>query len=193
MIESGLVTGADGRTRCWWSGDDPLYTAYHDEEWGRPLHDERALYELLCLEGFQSGLSWITILRKRPAFREAFAGFEPEKVAAFDDRDVARLLDDAGIVRHRGKITATLANAAAVLAMREAGTSLTEVAWSYAPAESGVWRTIDEIPSSTPESTALAKALRSWGMRFVGPTTVYAFMQSAGLVDDHMAGCWRRD
>lgn len=188
----GVITGADGVARCWWSGEDPAYCAYHDDEWGRPLQDERALFELLCLEGFQAGLAWITILRKRPAFRTAFAGFDIESVARFGERDVARLLDDAGIVRHRGKITAAIANARAIEAMHEAGTTLTEVVWSHAPERrAAALATIDEIPAATAESAALAKALRRWGLRFVGPTTVYAFMQSAGLVDDHLAGCHR--
>jgi DNA-3-methyladenine glycosylase I len=190
--ETGVVTGADGRRRCWWGGDDPDYVAYHDDEWGRPLHDERALYELLCLEGFQAGLSWITILRKRPAFRTAFAGFDIATVAAFDEEDVARLLADAGIVRHRGKITASIDNARAVQSMHAAGTSLEEVLWSHAPTpRPRPLQNRSEIPAETPASKELAAVLRRWGMRFVGPTTVYAFMQSAGLVDDHLAGCHR--
>jgi DNA-3-methyladenine glycosylase I len=184
--------GADGVERCWWCGDDPLYVSYHDEEWGRPLHDERTLFELLCLEGFQAGLSWITILRKRVAFREAFEGFDPEVVARFGEREVERLLADPGIVRHRGKISATIANAEAVVAMHHEGTSLEQLVWSHAPApRKRPLRSRAEIPAETPESAALAKALRGRGMRFVGPTTVYAFMQSAGLADDHLAGCHR--
>ncbi len=187
-----VVVGADGVRRCWWCGDDPIYVRYHDEDWGTPLHDERALFELLCLEGFQAGLSWITILRKREAFRAAFEGFEPETVARYGPGDVDRLLADAGIVRHRGKITATIANAQAVLAMRDEGTSLAEVVWSYAPTtRRRPLRARADIPAATPESAALARALRTRGMRFVGPTTVYAFMQSAGVVDDHLAGCHR--
>ena len=190
---AGVVTGADGVARCWWSGDDPEYCAYHDDEWGKPLRDEQTLFELLTLEGFQAGLAWITILRKRPGFRLAFAGFDIEAVAAFGDGDVERLLADAGIVRHRGKITATVGNAQAVLAMHAAGTTLSEVVWSHAPVpRRQPLRSIDEIPAKTSESVALARVLqRQWGMRFVGPTTVYAFMQSAGLVDDHLAGCHR--
>jgi DNA-3-methyladenine glycosylase I len=186
------VRGGDGLTRCWWCGDDVLYVGYHDREWGTPLRDERALFELLCLEGFQAGLSWITILRKRVAFREAFDGFDVRRVARYDDDDVARLLANPAIVRHRGKITATIANAQAVLAMRDAGTSLKQIVWSHAPlprAEPPDRR--EQIPAQTPESQALARDLRKWGMRFVGPTTVYAFMQSAGLVDDHLAHCHR--
>jgi len=188
----GTIRGADGITRCWWCGDDPLYVDYHDREWGTPLHDERALFELLCLEGFQAGLSWITILRKREAFRAGFQGFDPAIVARYSEGDVDRLLADAGIVRHRGKITATIANAQAVLAMAADATSLEEVVWSHAPvARARPLRRRSEIPAETPESARLAKALRKRGMRFVGPTTVYAFMQSAGLVDDHLAGCHR--
>lgn len=187
-----MIIGDDGLARCWWCGDDPLYRAYHDDEWGRPLRDERGLFELLTLEGFQAGLAWITILRKRPALRSAFSGFEIETVAGFGARDVTRLLGDAGIVRHRGKITAAIANAQAVVAMHESGTSLSDVVWSHAPAVARSRpRSIDEIPAKTPESTELARALRRRGMRFVGPTTAYAFMQSAGIVDDHLARCHR--
>jgi DNA-3-methyladenine glycosylase I len=188
---SSTVIGSDGVVRCWWCGDDPLYVGYHDEEWGRPLRDERALFELLCLEGFQAGLSWITILRKRVAFREAFAGFAVDEVAAFDEEDVHRLLADPGIVRHRGKITATIANARAVQSMHETGSTLTEVVWSHAPLARAAPPHRGAIPAETDDSAALARELRRWGMRFVGPTTVYAFMQSAGLVDDHVAGCHR--
>ena len=188
----GTTKGADAITRCWWCGDDPLYVDYHDREWGTPIHDERSLFELLCLEGFQAGLSWITILRKREAFRAAFQGFDPDVVAGYSEGDVNRLLGDAGIVRHRGKITATIGNAQAVLAMGEEGTSLEQVVWSHAPGpRKRPLRDRSEIPAETAESAALAKALRKRGMRFVGATTVYAFMQSAGLVDDHLAGCHR--
>jgi DNA-3-methyladenine glycosylase I len=173
--------------RCWES-TDPAYNRYHDEEWGRPVVDERGLYEKLCLEGFQSGLSWLTILRKRDAFRAAFAGFEPERVAEFDEQDVARLLADAGIVRHRGKIEAAIANAAAVLELRVAGTPLPKLVWSYrvdgrAPRSPRDWQ------AKTPESEALSKELRGSGFRFVGPTTVYATMQACGVVNDHLATC----
>ncbi len=187
-----LVEGADGLRRCWWCGDDADYLAYHDHEWGVPLRDERALYELCCLEGFQAGLSWITILRKRPAFRRAFEGFVPERVADYGEADVERLLGDACIVRHRGKITAAVANANAVLDMRAAGTSLIEVVWSHAPAVPGTAPSKRaDVPVATAAAEALASALRGWGVRFVGPTTAYALMQSAGLVDDHLVGCWR--
>ena len=177
--------------RCWGTSDE-AYLRYHDEEWGRPVRDERGVYERLCLEGFQSGLSWLTILRKRPAFRESFAGFDPERVAQFGERDVDRLLADAGIVRHRGKIEAAIANARATVALRDAGEPLHELFWSHAPA-------VHEAPASpadwaptTPESAALAKQLRLAGFRFVGPTTVYAAMQACGVVNDHLATCWVR-
>jgi DNA-3-methyladenine glycosylase I len=173
--------------RCFGAGD-PLYEAYHDEEWGRPVRDERGIYERLCLEAFQSGLSWLVILRKRPAFRAAFAGFDPAVVARFDDADVARLLADAGIVRNRLKIEATVANARAVL---ELDTPLDELLWSFAPATHRRPATLAEVPAVSPESTAMAKELKRRGLRFVGPTTCYALMQAAGLVDDHVQTCWR--
>jgi DNA-3-methyladenine glycosylase I len=173
--------------RCW-ETSDPLYERYHDEEWGRPVVDERGLLERMCLEGFQSGLSWLTILRKREAFRAAFAEFEPERIATFGEDDVRRLLEDAGIVRHRGKIEAAIANGHATLTLREAGTPLPALVWSYrvdgeAPRRPSDWR------ASTPESVALSKDLRRAGFRFVGPTTVYAAMQACGVVNDHLAGC----
>jgi DNA-3-methyladenine glycosylase I len=192
--DDGGVTAAAGLTRCWWAGEDELYCAYHDDEWGRPLRDERALFELLCLEGFQSGLSWLTILRKRNAFREAFAGFDIAAVARFEEPDILRLLGDAGIVRHRGKIVATIANARAVEAMHAAGTTLTEVVWSHAPvAREEPLLHRRQVPDRTEESTELARVLRRWGMRYVGPTTAYAFMQAAGVVDDHLVGCHRAE
>jgi DNA-3-methyladenine glycosylase I len=177
--------------RCWTSSD-PSYDVYHDEEWGRPVQDERGLYERLSLEGFQSGLSWLTILRKREGFRAAFEGFDPDVVARFDERDVERLLGDASIVRHRGKIEAAIANARATLALRET-TPLHELFWSYAPAAHVPPSTQADWHASTPESTALAKELRRRGFRFVGPTTVYAAMQACGVVNDHVADCWVRD
>jgi DNA-3-methyladenine glycosylase I len=185
-----LRVGSDDLPRCAWVGDDELYRQYHDLEWGRPLHGDRALFEKISLEGFQSGLSWITILRKREGFRAAFAGFDPEVVADFGPHDVERLLGDASIVRNRAKIEATIANARAVLDLRDAGTSLAELLWSFAPAEPRppVER-LGDLPSSTPESKALAKALKARDFRFVGPTTAYAAMQACGLVDDHVAGC----
>jgi DNA-3-methyladenine glycosylase I len=170
--------------RCWWGSSTPEYIAYHDEEWGRPVHDDRALFEKLCLEAFQSGLSWITILRKRESFRAAFAGFEIERVAAFGEQDVARLMADEGIVRNRAKIEATIANARAA-----ADLGLAELLWSFAPEPRPRPRTRADIPAVTPESTALAKELKKRGFRFVGPTTAYALMQACGLVDDHIDGC----
>ena len=176
--------------RCWESADE-AYNRYHDEEWGRPVVDEHGLYERFCLEGFQSGLSWLTILRKRENFRAAFADFEPERVARFDEADIQRLLGDAGIVRHRGKIEAAIANAGATLALRETGRTLPELVWSYrvdgpAPKSRGDWL------AKTPGSEALSKELRRAGFRFVGPTTVYAAMQACGIVNDHLATCpWR--
>jgi DNA-3-methyladenine glycosylase I len=186
-----VSTSAD-RQRCWGT-TDPLYVAYHDEEWGRPVRDERGLYERLCLEGFQSGLAWITILRKRGNFRSAFAGFDPEKVARFGEGDIERLLGDAGIVRHRGKIEATIANAHGVLALREAGTPLHELVWSFRPEKYGVPKTTADWFAQTPESKELSKRLKASGFRFVGPTTVWAAMQACGVVNDHLAGCWVRD
>jgi len=179
--------------RCFGSGD-PLYRAYHDEEWGRPVRDERGLFERISLEAFQSGLAWITILRKREAFRAAFAGFDPERVAAFGEQDVARLLADTGIVRNRLKIEATIANARAVLDLRDEGTPLPEVIWAHRPA-AGRPAPADwgDVPAITEESTALAKTLKRHGFRFVGPTTAYAAMQACGLVNDHLAGCVARD
>jgi DNA-3-methyladenine glycosylase I len=189
-MADGVATGADGVMRCTWCGDDPVYVAYHDDEWGRPLRGDRNLFELLCLEGFQAGLAWITILRKREGFRAAFAGFDLEAIAAFGPRDLKRLLGDASIVRHRGKIEATIANAQATLALRDEGGGLDELVWSHAPARRrGRLRRLADVPTSTDESKALSKALQRAGFRFVGPTTVYAFMQSAGLVDDHLSGC----
>jgi DNA-3-methyladenine glycosylase I len=186
----GLRVGGDGVARCWWAGEDPLYVAYHDEEWGRPVRDDARLYEKLCLEGFQSGLSWLTILRKRPAFRAAFAGFDPAVVAGFGEPDVERLLADAGIVRHRGKVEAAIANARVVLDVAAAHGSFATYVWWFAP-EGPRSRpaTAAEVPSTSPESVALARDLKRRGARFVGPTTAYAFMQSMGLVDDHVAGC----
>jgi DNA-3-methyladenine glycosylase I len=175
-------------TRCFGDGD-PLYERYHDDEWGRPVRDERALFEKLSLEAFQSGLSWVTILRKREAFRTAFVGFEPAAVAAFGPADVERLLVDAGIVRNRAKIEATIANAAATLALREAGEPLDELVWSHRPAPRPAPAAFADVPATVPESVALAKLLRRRGFRFVGPTTLYALMQADGLVNDHLAGC----
>jgi len=178
--------------RCAWvPADDPLYVAYHDEEWGVPVRDDRALFELLNLEGAQAGLSWSTILRKREGYRNAFAGWDVAAVARFGERDVERLLGDAGIVRHRGKIEAVIGNARATLAL---DVPLAELLWSFVDGEPRVnaWRTVAEIPASTPESAAMSKELKRLGFRFTGPTTCYAFMQAAGLVDDHTTDCFRR-
>ncbi len=178
--------------RCW-STTDELYLAYHDEEWGRPVTDERGLLERLCLEGFQSGLSWLTILRKRENFRAAFAGFDPETVARFGARDVTRLLKDAGIVRHRGKIEAAIANARGTLTLREAGTPLEELVWSHRPQKRrAAPKSFKDLAATTPESAALSKELKRAGFRFVGPTTVYAAMQACGVVNDHLATCFVR-
>jgi DNA-3-methyladenine glycosylase I len=185
-----LVVGEDGRSRCGWADAAPIYRAYHDDEWGQPQHDEVRLFEKLCLEAFQAGLSWLTILRKREAFRSAFAGFELEKVAAFAPADVERLMADRGIVRNRAKIEAAVVNARAALAVPE---GLSRLLWSFAPPPDRRPRprTFADLPAATPESTAMAKDLRRRGFRFVGPTTAYALMQATGMVDDHLAGCWR--
>jgi DNA-3-methyladenine glycosylase I len=187
---SDLVVGKDGRARCRWGASTPDYARYHDEEWGRPVRDDDALYEKLCLEAFQSGLSWLTILRKREAFRAAFAGFEIAAVARFGERDVERLMGDAGIVRNRAKIEAALANAKAAAELGD----LSGLIWSFAPDPDArpAPRSMAEVPAVTPESTALAKALKKQGFRFVGPTTAYALMQACGLVNDHLEGCWAR-
>jgi len=191
-----LLTGPDGLLRCPWCAAAPDYLAYHDDEWGRPVVDEVRLFEKLCLEGFQSGLSWLTILRKREGFRRAFAGFEPERVARFGAREVARLLGDAGIVRHRGKIEATIANARALCSLRDAGGSLPRLVWRFEPAPASRPKRLTLAAlrklTATPESTALSKALKASGFRFVGPTTCYAFMQAMGLVNDHLEGCHAR-
>ncbi len=181
------------RERCPWAGDDPLYVAYHDEEWGVPSADERHLFEMIVLEGFQSGLSWRTILMKRQAFRRAFAGFDWKKVARFGAADVRRLLGDAGIVRHRGKIEATIQNARALAALHAGGGSLAALAWAAVGGAPIVNRPrrLGEVPPQTAESKALSKALKARGFGFVGPTTVYAFLQACGLVNDHLVGCPR--
>jgi DNA-3-methyladenine glycosylase I len=188
---SSRSTSTEPPQRCWPAGD-PLYVAYHDEEWGRPVTDERGLYERFCLEGFQSGLAWLTILRKRESFRQAFAEFDPDVVARFTERDVTRLLDDAGIVRHRGKIEATIANARGVLSLRDAGTPLHELVWSFAPEPYTPPRTTADWQAQTAESKELSKRLKAAGFRFVGPTTAWAAMQACGVVNDHLATCWVR-
>ncbi|KAA9106448.1 DNA-3-methyladenine glycosylase I [Microbacterium rhizomatis] len=186
---SSVRVGEDGIARCGWADSDPEYRRYHDEEWGTALHGDRALFEKMSLEGFQAGLSWITILRKRPRFREVFAGFDPAVVAAFGPDDIERLMGDAGIIRNRAKIEATISNSRLMLDL-EPG-ELDALLWSFAPAQHRPPATFAEVPATTPESEAMSKALRTRGFRFVGPTTMYALMQSAGMVDDHVAGCWR--
>jgi DNA-3-methyladenine glycosylase I len=176
------------RSRCGWATATPDYVAYHDEEWGTPLHGERNLFERLSLEAFQSGLSWLIILRKRPGFRAAFAEFDVDAVAGFDESDRARLLADAGIVRNRAKIDATIANARAI---RDGIDDLDALLWSFAPTAHDRPRTLADVPATSPESVAMAKELKKRGLRFVGPTTVYALMQATGMVDDHIATCWR--
>ena len=186
-MSGGPVAGPDGVLRCPWGTGTPDYTAYHDDEWGRPLHGDAALFERVSLEAFQSGLSWLTILRKRPAFRSAFAGFDPAAVAAFGDADIERLMADAGIVRNRAKVLATIANARATV---ELAGGLDELLWSFAPdGDRPAPVTTAEVPAITPESTAMAKALKRNGFRFVGPTTAYALMQATGMVNDHLADC----
>ncbi|GGB45310.1 DNA-3-methyladenine glycosylase I [Flexivirga endophytica] len=185
-----LVVGPDGMARCAWADGSDDYRAYHDAEWGVAVRGERALYERITLEAFQSGLAWITILRKRPAFRSAFADFDAEVVAAYGPADVERLMQDAAIVRNRRKIDAAITNAQAVLRLREAG-GLDELVWSHVPATHQQPASFAEIPAQTPESIALAKALKKAGFAHVGPTTMYAAMQACGLVDDHVAGCFR--
>ncbi len=186
---SDVLIGLDGTARCAWAGADAEYQRYHDDEWGTALHGDRPLFEKMSLEGFQAGLSWITILRKRPRFREVFDGFDPAAVAAFGPDDVERLMQDAGIVRNRAKIEAVIGNAGIVAEMAEG--ELDTLMWSFTPAAHTPPRVFADVPAVTPESTALSKELRRRGFRFVGPTTMYALMQSSGMVDDHVAGCWR--
>jgi DNA-3-methyladenine glycosylase I len=184
-----LARGADGRRRCWWGESSPEYVGYHDREWGRPVTDDDGLFERLSLEGFQSGLSWLTILRKRDAFREAFAGFRIGEVARFGSRDVKRLMADAGIVRNRRKIDAAIENAHAAMALADDGASLSGLVWSFRPKGHLAPRTAADLPATTPESAALSRELKAKGFRFVGPTTAYALMQACGLVNDHILGC----
>jgi len=190
-LVDGLRRGDDAVVRCWWCGDSAEYVEYHDREWGVPVTNEVRLFAKIALEGFQSGLSWLTILRKRENFRAAFAGFDPERVARFGARDITRLLADAGIVRHRGKIEATISNAKALLELREQEGSLTKFVWSYAPASLARVRTRADVRATSEESIALSKELKRRGWRFVGPTTCYAFFQAMGLVNDHLEGCAR--
>lgn len=192
-MDGRLVRGEDGKARCPWGASTPDYAAYHDREWGRPVTDDHRLFEKICLEGFQSGLSWLTILRKRENFRAAFAGFDFAAVARFGARDVNRLLKDAGIVRHRGKIESTINNAKRALALVEERGSLAAYFWSFEPDPKSRPKTLDwetlRTMGKTPESIALSKDLKKRGWSFVGPTTVYAFMQAMGLVNDHIEGC----
>ena len=192
-----MGVGSSSLTRCWWPGSDPLYVQYHDEEWGRPVHDDRRLFEKICLEGFQAGLSWLTILRKRENFRAGFAGFDIDRVARFNGRDVNRLLRDEGIVRHRGKIESTINNARRALEMQQEYGSLASYFWRWQPEPASrparITREVLMQMATTPESTALSKDLRRRGWTFVGPTTVYAFMQAMGLVNDHVEGCFIRN
>ncbi len=185
-----LVIGDDGNARCGWGVSTPDYVHYHDTEWGRPSTEDRTLYEKMCLEGFQSGLSWLTILRKRDNFRAAFDHFDARLVADYGETEIDRLLDDAGIVRHRGKIEATINNAQALCRLWDDNRTLGGVIWSHEPPRGSRPATMGHVPASTPPSTALAKELKSLGFRFVGPTTAYAAMQAMGVVNDHIEGCW---
>lgn len=188
-MTQGLRSHTDGRLRCWWCGDDPLYVEYHDREWGRPVHDDARLFEKICLEGFQSGLSWLTILRKRDNFRHAFANFEIAQVARFSNDDVERLLGDAGIVRHKGKIASTINNAQRCEELIEEFGSLDTFVWGFV---TNAPRSSDGIPTQSAESVQLSKELKRRGWSFVGPTTMYAFLQSVGVVNDHLNDCWVR-
>ena len=186
------VAGDDGLARCAWAASPPELQAYHDDEWGRPVADEARIYENLCLEGFQAGLSWLTVLRKRDGFRAAFADFDPEKVARYTAAHVERLLSDTRIIRNRAKINATITNARATLALRDEGTSLAAVVWQHRPSREPSPAALSDLPATTPESDALSKELRRRGFAFLGPTTVYASMQSLGVVNDHLRHChWR--
>jgi DNA-3-methyladenine glycosylase I len=190
VTSEGVVRGDDGVNRCWWGDSTPEYRAYHDSEWGFPVDDDVRLFEKLSLEGFQAGLSWLTILRKREGFRKAFKGFDPETVARFKEKDIERLLQDASIIRHRGKIEAVINNAQRMLELRDSeGSSLAAYVWRFEPEPQAEAHTRATLPATATESQALAKDLKRRGWRFVGPTTVYAFMQAMGLVNDHLEGC----
>ncbi|MEZ5383222.1 MAG: DNA-3-methyladenine glycosylase I [Microthrixaceae bacterium] len=192
--EDNLAVGGDGHARCVWGIHPEIYRTYHDTEWGRPVVDERAIYEKLCLEGFQAGLSWLTILRKRESFRDRFCGFDPVTLAGWGEAEVAEALGDSGIVRNRAKVEATIGNARAALELWEAGDSLVELLWSAGgDANRAAVESMADAPATTPEATALSKDLKKRGFRFVGPTTVYSTLQSLGVVNDHLAGCWVRD
>ncbi|WP_433875935.1 DNA-3-methyladenine glycosylase I [Sinomonas atrocyanea] len=191
MSETSLITGEDGLARPSWASSDALMQQYYDTEWGLPVRDEQGMYERICLEGFQAGLSWATILRKRPAFREAFADFDPDTVARFTDDDVERLMLNEGIVRNRAKIKAAVTNARATIALRDEG-GLAEFVWSFQPSETPAPVTYADVPSTSPESVALSKALRRRGFSFVGPTTMFALMEAVGIIDTHLVGSHRR-
>ncbi len=186
---TNMITGDDGLRRCWWCGSDPLYTRYHDQEWGQPVADDRQLFEKVCLEGFQAGLSWITILRKRDAFRKAFHNFDFRKVATYSSKRVDLLLTNAGIVRHRGKIQSTINNAKRAIEMVDEEGSLGAFFWEFEPSKTRALRSQRDVQATTDESTALSKELKRRGWTFVGPTTCYAFMQAMGMVNDHLRSC----
>jgi DNA-3-methyladenine glycosylase I len=190
---SDVVVGEDGRARCRWASSNPEYVRYHDEEWGTPLHGDRPLFEKMCLEGFQAGLSWITILRKRPAFRAVFHNFDPERVAAMGDDEIQAAMGNEGIIRNRAKILSTIKNATLTLELtHDSPGALDQLMWSFAPTPRKKRLTsMSQVPAVTDESLAMSKELRKLGFGFVGPTTMYALMQSAGMVDDHVTGCWR--
>ncbi|MCM1011535.1 MULTISPECIES: DNA-3-methyladenine glycosylase I [unclassified Brevibacterium] len=190
-MAGGPVVGEDGLARTPWAYGDPLLLKYYDTEWGLPVRDESGLFERLSLEGFQAGLSWLTILKKRERFREVFADFDVDTVAGYGDAEVTALLDDPGIIRHRGKIEACIGNARAIIALRDSG-GISELIWSFRPAQTPTPQTIAEVPTTSPESTALSKALKRRGFRFVGPTTMYALMEAVGMVDTHLVGSHRR-
>ncbi|PZQ45377.1 MAG: DNA-3-methyladenine glycosylase I [Micavibrio aeruginosavorus] len=196
MSDNGLITGADKKCRCWWCGQDPLYIEYHDKEWGSPVADDVRLFEKICLEGFQAGLSWITILRKRENFRRAFIGFDLKKLSKFTQKDVERLLKDEGIIRHRGKIESAVNNAGRALELQKEYGSLAAYFWSWEPGAHARPKTLDfktlKTLGKTETSIALSKDLKKRGWSFVGPTTVYAFMQAMGMVNDHIEGCGSR-
>ena len=187
------LSNIDGKKRCWWCGDDPEYMAYHDTEWGVPLYDDQKLFELLILEGAQSGLSWITILRKREGYRRAFDQFDPEKIAAYNEAKIAELLENSEIVRNKLKVNATVTNAKSYLAMQAEGESFSDFLWSFVDGkpQQNAFETAADVPAFTPASEEMSKALKKRGFKFIGPTVCYAFMQSAGLVNDHMVDCYR--
>lgn len=192
QYDDALIQGKDGRRRCWWCGSDPIYVQYHDAEWGQPVRDDVRLFEKICLEGFQAGLSWLTILKRRESFRKAFAGFDMKKVVKFDPNRVDKLVQDAGIIRHRGKIESTINNAARAIELQKEFGTLADYFWQYAPEQQTLVRERSQVMSVTPQSTAMSKDLKRRGWTFVGPTTCYAFMQSMGLANDHIEGCFVR-